>query len=311
MSRVSGQLGEFLRARRAQLSPEDVGLSRYGERRRVTGLRREELAQLAGVSASYYTRLEQGQSGNASDAVLEALAVALQLNEAERQYLRELASHRPKVPRRPPLERVDPLTYELMRSLENVPALVLGRRTDVLAWNDLGHALLAGHIDRTAVNRPTDRPNMARMLFLDPHTRDLYADWHRKARAVVGNLRHVAGRYPEDDLLAALIGELSMKSPEFVTLWGDHRVKPCEADAYEIHHPLVGTLTITQHNLTFARTPEQSLCLVTTTDSISADTVKLLAQSVHTLTSEIANADAQTTRDASSHDRRTHSIREQ
>jgi transcriptional regulator with XRE-family HTH domain len=283
MSRVSGQLGEFLRARRAQLSPEDVGLTRFGERRRVTGLRREELAQLAGVSVSYYTRLEQGQSVNASDAVLDALAGALQLDEAERQYLRELATRRPQPPRRPPVERVSPLTRDLMRSLENVPALVLGRRTDVLAWNDLGHALLAGHVDRTAVDRPADRPNLARMLFLDPHTRDLYVDWHRKARAVVGNLRHVAGHYPEDDLLAALIGELSMKSPEFVALWGDHRVKPCEADAYEIRHPLVGALTITQHNLTVARTPEQSVCVVTTTaGSTSADTMELLARSVRT-----------------------------
>lgn len=290
MSRVSGQLGEFLRARRAQLSPEDVGLTRFGERRRVTGLRREELAQLAGVSVSYYTRLEQGQSVNASDAVLDALAGALQLDEPERQYLRELATRRPKPPRRPPVERVDPLTRELMRSLENVPALVLGRRTDVLAWNDLGHALLAGHVDRTAVDRPAGRPNLARMLFLDPHTRDLYVDWHRKARAVVGNLRHVAGRYPEDDLLAALIGELSMKSPEFVALWGDHRVKPCEADAYEIRHPLVGTLTITQHNLALARSPEQSLCVVTTTaGSSSADTMELLARSVRTSVTETAD----------------------
>src|SRR4029450_7881797 len=116
---------------------------------------------------SYYTRLEQGQSVNASDAVLDALAGALQLDEPEHQYLRELASRRPKPPRRPPVERVDPLTRELMRSLENVPALVLGRRTDVLTWNDLGHALLAGHVDRTAVDRPAERPNLARMLFLD------------------------------------------------------------------------------------------------------------------------------------------------
>jgi transcriptional regulator with XRE-family HTH domain len=294
MSRVSGQLGEFLRARRAQLSPEDVGLTRFGERRRVTGLRREELAQLAGVSVSYYTRLEQGQSVNASDAVLDALAGALQLDEPERQYLRELATRRPQPPRRPPVERVSPLTRDLMDSLGNVPALVLGRRTDVLAWNDLGHALLAGHVDRTAVDRPAERPNLARMLFLDPHTRDLYVDWHRKARAVVGNLRHVAGRYPEDELLAALIGELSMKSPEFVALWGDHRVKPCEADAYEIRHPLVGTLTITQHNLALARSPEQSVCVVTTTaGSSSADSMELLARSVRTSVTETADKNIQ------------------
>jgi hypothetical protein len=101
-----------------------------------------------------------------------------------------------------------------------VPALVLGRRTDVLAWNRLGHVLLAGHVSPTAQDDPADRPNMARMLFLDPQTRDLYVEWERKARAVVGHLRLVAGKHPDDALLAALVGELSMKSPDFVALWG-------------------------------------------------------------------------------------------
>ena len=147
----------------------------------------------------------------------------------------------------------------------------------MLAWNVPGHALLAGHVDRTAPDRPADRPNLARMLFLDRHTRDLYVDWNRKARAVVGNLRLVAGRHPEDALLAALIGELSMKSPEFVALWRDHRVKPCEADEHELRHPVVGALTVTQQILQLARTPEQSVTVVTTTaGSSSADAIKLL-----------------------------------
>ncbi|MEV0083839.1 helix-turn-helix transcriptional regulator [Saccharopolyspora sp. NPDC050642] len=275
---VPGLLGEFLRARRARLRPDDVGLPEFHERRRVAGLRREELAQLAGVSVSYYTRLEQGQSVNASDAILDALAGALRLDEHEREHLHQLASRRPRPQRRPPLERLDPLTRDLMRSFEAVPALVLGRRTDVLAWNALGHALLAGHLDRTAPERPADRPNMARMLFLDPHTRDLYADWQRKARAVVGNLRQVAGRHPEDALLASLVGELSMKSPEFAALWSDHRVKPCEADEYELRHPLVGPLAVAQQILVPARSPEQSVVVVTTADGSGAENaIKLLA----------------------------------
>jgi transcriptional regulator with XRE-family HTH domain len=277
---VPGQLGEFLRARRARLRPEDVGLPSFRQRRRVAGLRREELAQVAGVSVSYYTRLEQGQSVNASDAILDALAQALQLDGHEREHLRELATQRPRPQRRPPPERLSPMNRDLLRSFETVPAMVLGRRTDVLAWNPLGHALLAGHIDRTAPDRPADRPNLTRMLFLDPHTRDLYADWQRKARAVVGNLRLVAGRHPEDALLASLVGELSIQSPEFVALWNDHRVKPCEADEYELRHPLVGTLTITQQILVPARSPEQSVAVVTTTEgSSSENTIKLLGRS--------------------------------
>ena len=274
---ASGTLGGFLRARRGGLRPEDVGLPRYTDRRRVAGLRREELAQLAGVSVSYYTPLEQGQSVNASDAVLDALAGALRLDDAERGHLRELATQRPRPLRRPPSERIDHMTLDLLRALGDAPAMVLGRRTDVLAWNAPGHALLAGHIDRTAPERPADRPNLARMLFLDPHCRELYVDWNRKARAVVGNLRLVAGRHPDDALLAGLVGELSMKSQEFVALWRDHRVKPCEADEHELRHPVVGALTVTQQILQLARTPEQSVTVVTTkAGSSSADAIKLL-----------------------------------
>lgn len=277
----TGQLGEFLRARRGRLHPEDVGLARYGERRRVAGLRREEVAQLAGVSVSYYTRLEQGQSVNASEAILDALARALQLDVHEQAYLRELASQRVQPPRRPPVERVSTFTRDLLRSMDHLPVLVIGRRTDVLAWNELGHALLAGHLDFTSVDHPATRPNLARLLFLDPHTRDLYADWGRKVRTVVGSLRLAAGRYPDDALLSALIGELSVKSPEFVALWADHRVKPCEADSYDMRHPLAGSLTVTMQNLAITRDVDQSLCVVTTAEgSSSADALRLLAQSI-------------------------------
>ncbi|MFJ5680164.1 helix-turn-helix transcriptional regulator [Streptomyces sp. NPDC093097] len=270
-------LGAFLQARRARLRPADVGLPVLPGRRRVTGLRREEVAQLAGVSVSYYTRLEQDQPVRASDGVLTALATALRLDEHERAHVRELAARRPRPLRRPPAERADGLTRDLLRSVGHTPALVLGRRADVLAWNAPGHALLAGHLDPSAPDRPADRPNLTRMLFLDPHHRDLYADWDRKARAVVGHLRQVAGRHPEDALLASLVGELSVRCPEFTALWNDHRVRPCEADAYRLRHPLVGELTITQQVLVLARAPGQSLILVTTEEgSRSADALGLL-----------------------------------
>ncbi|MEY9912894.1 transcriptional regulator with XRE-family HTH domain [Catenulispora sp. MAP12-49] len=259
-----GPLGDFLQARRAQLRPEDIGLPTFGPRR-VAGLRREELAQLAGVSPSYYTRLEQGLSRGASREVLDAIGRALQLGDHERDHLTRLAdsSRRTTRIRRPRPEKVAEETRDLMRTMDGVPALLLGRRTDVLAWNSLGHALLAGHLDPLAPHNPVRRPNMSRMLFLDPHCRELYQDWNRKARAVVGNLRTMAGRHPEDLLLAELIGELTMKSPDFVALWRDHRVSPCDATSYDLHHPTIGPLTVTQQSLALMRSPEQVLVVCT------------------------------------------------
>ena len=262
-----GPLGDFLQARRARLRPEDVGLRELGgPRRRVAGLRREELAQLAGVSVSYYTRLEQGLSRGASAEVLDAIARALLLDTHEREHLDRLADiarHAPR-PRRPRPEKLHEETRDLLRAVDGVPALVLGRRSDVLAWNALGHALLAGHLDFDAPDDPARRPNIARLLLLDPHSRELYVDWKRKIRAVVGNLRITVGKYPDDPLLAELIGELTMKSPEFVALWGDHRVQPCDAAAYELHHPVVGSVTVTQQTLSIARSPDQLLIVCTT-----------------------------------------------
>ncbi|SUD47839.1 Helix-turn-helix [Nocardia otitidiscaviarum] len=268
-----GPLGDFLQARRARLRPEDVGLRETGPRRRVSGLRREELAQLAGVSVSYYTRLEQGTSRGASAEVLDAVAHALRLDDHERAHLDRLAAaarHTPRV-RRPRPEKLADETRDLLRAVDGVPALVLGRRTDVLAWNTLGHALLAGHLDFHSPDDPSRRPNMSRLAFLDPHSRELYADWKRKARAVVGNLRIAVGMYPNDPLLAELIGELTMKSPEFVTLWGDHRVIPCDAASYELHHPVVGTTTVTQQTLSIARAPGQALIVCTTASGSPAE----------------------------------------
>ncbi|MFD8867254.1 helix-turn-helix domain-containing protein [Streptomyces sp. NPDC059590] len=244
-------LGDFLRTRRARLRPEDVGLVSYGTRRRVPGLRREELAQLAGVSVAYYTRLEQGQSTGASDGVLDAIARALRLSPDEHAHLRNLA--RPARAGRRPAPRAEaarPSTRRLIEAMDGVPALVLTARFDVLAWNPLGHALVAGHLAADGPERPADRPNTQRLLFLDPHTRELYPDWEGEARRAVSSLRLAAGEYPDDRRLAELIGELTMKSGEFAALWSRHPVRKCAFGVKSFHHPLVGPL-----ELTFEMTP--------------------------------------------------------
>lgn len=237
-------LGGFLRSRRSRLRPEDVGITSYGTRR-VPGLRREELAQLAGVSVTYYTRLEQGQSARASESVIDALARALGLSDDERAHLHDLARPAPAKRRRsarPAMARQS--TRQLIRALGDVPAVVLGVRSEVLAWNTLGHLLLAGHLDADAPDRPAGRPNLTRMLFLDPHHRDLYPQWEEEAARAVASLRLVAGRHKDDRELAELIGELCMKSPEFASLWARHPVANCVSGTRRFRHPEVGELTL-------------------------------------------------------------------
>ncbi|WP_371480293.1 helix-turn-helix domain-containing protein [Kitasatospora sp. NBC_00315] len=239
------ELSDFLRTRRARLQPEEVGLTAYGVRRRVPGLRREELAQLAGVSVTYYTRLEQGQSHNASDEVLDALARALRLSADEHAHLRNLA--RPGRARSRPAERFERAragTRQLIDAMVGVPAVVVGRRNEVLAWNTLGHALLAGHLAADAPDHRGERPNLSRMLFLDPHSRDLHRHWEDEARVHVAYLRLSAGRHPEDRELAALVGELAMKSPEFGGLWARHPVNDCLYGTKVLRHPVVGALEL-------------------------------------------------------------------
>jgi len=275
-----GELGAFLKACRARVQPEDLGLTSYGGRRRVAGLRREELAQLAGVSSSYYARLEQGQSRHASPQVLDAIAAALDLTAPEREHLHALAASagRRRAARPATVEHPDPALLELLEAMPQVPALILGRRGDVLAWNPMGHALLAGNQDRDAVSVPGRRVNMTELVFLDPETRELYADWDRKARAVVGNLRLVAGAHPGDPALAALIGRLTMASAEFSALWADHRVQACATARYELRHPLVGDLTVTQQTLRSIEQPAQTLVTCTTpAGSASAEALTMLA----------------------------------
>lgn len=239
------ELGEFLRVRRAALQPEDVGLRNYGVRR-VPGLRREELAMLAGVSNTYYTRLEQGQSTNASEAVIDAIARALNLNTDERLHLFNLARPVTKSKRRAASQpdRARTGTVRLINSMGTTPAVVLGRRSEVLAWNSLGHRLVAGHLTFDSPHDPAVRPNMTRMLFLDEHTRALYLNWPEEAARAVSSLRLLAGAVPNDQELTALVGELTLKSAEFAKLWAKHPVQNCMSGLKMMHHPEVGTLKL-------------------------------------------------------------------
>jgi transcriptional regulator with XRE-family HTH domain len=208
-------LADFLRSARTRLTPQEAGL---GEpdlgRRRVSGLRREELARLAGVSVDYYTRLEQGRSRSASTEVLDALATALHLDDAERSHLHALGRPRTVRRRRPRPQRVHRATWDLLDTLQQAgrPSFVLGLRLDVLA-----HNLLAGRLITDFRALPAAERNQARFVFLDPHARELYRDWTRVAADTAAMLRLDAGRHPDDPALSALVGDLSIRSKESAT----------------------------------------------------------------------------------------------
>ncbi|OKJ70350.1 helix-turn-helix transcriptional regulator [Streptomyces sp. CB02460] len=273
---MDGELGDFLRSRRARIRPEDVGLNSYG-RRRVPGLRREEVAQLAGVSVDYYIRLEQGRGPSVSDAVLDAIARVLRLDETEHAYLRTVA--RPKaraVPARkaqdPSARLVRPGLRLLLDMFDRAPAFVLGRRMDVLAWNALGDAL-AGFS-----RMPAGERNMPRQAFLAPGARELYPDWPAVAAETVAYLRLDAGLHPDDKELAALVGELSLKSEDFRRLWADHQVKAKTYGVKRMAHPVVGALTLPYETLAVPGEPDLSLVVYTPEPgSETAERIALLA----------------------------------
>ncbi|MFJ6104963.1 helix-turn-helix domain-containing protein [Streptomyces sp. NPDC092359] len=275
---LSAELSEFLRSRRARLKPGDVGLPEFGRHRRVPGLRREELAQLAGVSVAYYTRLEQGNGRNVSMEVLDAIARALRLSDTERAHLTHLAKPTAKKKHRSAIVRpqqVRPGLQHLLDSMEGVPAFLGGRRLDVLAWNRMARALLG---DFSAME-PGER-NVARMVFLGDHARDLYVDWECKATEVVSVLRLYAGRCPDDPALLALVGELSVRSEEFRSLWAAHTVADKGHGTKRLRHPLVGGMTLSYESLRVAGA-DPDLVLVTyhaEPGSPSADALRLLAQ---------------------------------
>jgi transcriptional regulator with XRE-family HTH domain len=239
-------ISEFLVSRRAKVTPEQAGLPSYG-RRRVPGLRREEVASLAGVSADYYRRLERGQVNGVSDLVLESLARALQLDEAERAHLFDLTrAANPMTSRRAPTPRtkIRPVVQRLLDQID-AAAVVSTVHGDYLAANHLGRALYAPVFDSR--EQPA---NSGRFTFLDPAARDFYPDWDRLASELVASLRSQAGRNPYDRALQDLIGELSTRSEDFRVRWGAHDVRYHRTGAKRLRHPIVGDLELSYETLT-------------------------------------------------------------
>ncbi|MEU9318541.1 helix-turn-helix transcriptional regulator [Streptomyces sp. NPDC048295] len=265
---MDADLGDFLRSRRARIQPEEVGLQAYG-RRRVPGLRREEVAQLAGVSVDYYIRLEQGRGPSVSDTVLDAIARVLRLDETEHTYLRTVARPRARASAPAGAQRVRPGLRLLLDSLTAAPAFVLGRRMDVLAWNALGDALVGFS------RMPAAERNMPRQVFLRPAARELYPDWAAVAAETVAHLRLDAGLHPDDKQLATLVGELSLRSDDFRRLWADHQVKSKTYGVKRIAHPLAGELVLPYETLAAAGDPGQ--CLVVYTPEPGSETAARVA----------------------------------
>ncbi|WP_369166882.1 helix-turn-helix transcriptional regulator [Streptomyces sp. R28] len=273
----NAELGDFLRTRRARLSPDDAGVAPGGGVRRVPGLRREEVARLAGVSTDYYTRLEQGRHPNVSEAVLDAVARALRLDDDERSHLFDLARPHATGPRRRRAERVQrvrPEVHQMLDILNGVsPAFVANHRQDVLAANQLARALIT---DWDAL--PYRERNFARFILLDPTARELYRNWDEVAEIVVADLRLEAGRHPDDALLNELIGEAVVKVPEFSAWWDSHRVAQCVHGTQHFHHPVVGEFTLHHETLAFPADPGQTVCVYTAEPgSASAQALALLA----------------------------------
>lgn len=241
------ELGRFLRARREGIRPQDAGLPPGTGSRRTPGLRREEIATLAGVSIDYYTRLERGRETRPSPAVVDALARALRLDDDEHEYLKSLAAQaarRAPVPPKAPSRSVRPTTRLLLQALRPNPAYVVSRTYDILAANPGGARLHPGLLDWPARQR-----NTIRYTFLHPEARDLWPDWEQKARGCVAQLRAVAGSDPDAPDLAALVGELLVKSPDFGRLWGRYEVRRAGAGDRVLRHPLVGTMRLAHETL--------------------------------------------------------------
>ncbi|MDH6625938.1 transcriptional regulator with XRE-family HTH domain [Streptomyces sp. LBL] len=240
---VRAQIREFLGTRRSKVTPEQAGLPVYGgERRRVTGLRREEVALLAGISSEYYTRLERGNATGVSEGIIEGIAQALQLDEAERIHLNDLlrgaGTTRPPR-RRPAQQRVRPAVQRVLDSMSGTPAFVLSGRGDILATNDLGRALYS-----PVYADPVRPPNNARFVFLDPQATEFFRDWDQVAGDCVAMLRAEAGRDLYDRRLTDLIGELSTRSEEFRHRWAAHNVRIHTTGVKLLHHPVVGDLDL-------------------------------------------------------------------
>ena len=279
---AKAEIREFLTSRRARITPDQAGLPWYGENRRVPGLRREEVAMLAGVSVDYYTRLERGNLTGVSDSVLDALVRALQLNEAERAHLFDLARTAgpptPRRRRRTSAQRVRPSVQRMLDAITAAPAFVRNGRMDLLAANRLGLTFYSQHFDS-----PHGPPNSARFVFLDPRAPDFYADWDQVATDAVAVLRSEAGRDPYDRDLSDLIGELSTRSDTFRTRWAAHNVRYHDTGSKRFHHPIVGELDVTYETMQLVADAGLLLFVYTAEPgSKSAEAMDLLASWVAT-----------------------------
>ena len=244
------EIRDFLTTRRARITPQQAGLPVYGTSRRVPGLRREEAAMLAGVSVDYYTRLERGNLSGVSESVLESLARALRLDEAERGHLYDLARQAGAGPRTARAARrrttpdLRPGVRHLLDAMTGASAYVRNGRLDILGVNDLGRAVFA-----PVFQGPAGRPNLARFIYLDPASQTFYRDWAQVAEDIVALLRGEAGRHPYDRDLTDLIGELSTRSDPFRTWWAAHNVRLHRTGVKRLHHPLVGDLTLAYESM--------------------------------------------------------------
>ena len=274
------EVREFLISRRARITPEQAGLEPIGGRRRVTGLRREEVARLAGVSVDYYTRLERGNLSGVSDSVLDAIARALELDRAEHDHLYDLARGSSAPARRrataagsPSSSTVRPVLQHLLDAITGAPAVIGNNRMDIVAANLLGFALYSD------MYRGSARPaNYSRFIFLDPRSHDFYPDWERAANVNVAILRREAGRSPHDKRLAGLIGELSMRSEEFRTRWAAHNVRRHYTGAKSFRHPVVGLLELNYQTLELEDDPGYTLTIYPAVPgSPTEDALRLLA----------------------------------
>lgn len=258
-SDVRAQIREFLTTRRARVSPQQAGLPVFDTgRRRVPGLRREEVAMLAGISAEYYVRLERGDATGISEGVLEGLVQALKLDDSERSHLADLlrvaSGSRAPRRRRPSVHRVRPSVQRLMDSMVGVPAFVLNGRRDILAANELGRALYAPIYAEFG-----DPPNTARFTFFSPLATEFFPDWNTVANDTVAGLRTEAGRDPYDRGLSDLVGELSTRSEQFRVRWANHNVRSHITGSKTIHHPIVGILDLPFEFLPLPGDPDQNL----------------------------------------------------
>ncbi|MEJ5946890.1 helix-turn-helix transcriptional regulator [Pseudokineococcus basanitobsidens] len=285
------EVRDFLTSRRARLTPGQAGLPAHGGGRRVKGLRREEVALLAGVSVDYYTRLERGSLGGVSESVLEALARALQLDEAENAYLHDLAraaTARAPRTRKRRAEGVRPGVQAMLDAMTEAPALVRNGRLDILATNRLGRALYCD-----LFRDPVRPANHARFAFLDERARDLWVDWDRAANDTVGILRAEAGRRPYDRALTDLVGELSTRSEDFRQMWAAHEVRLHQTGTKTLHHPVVGRLELLYETLDLQADEDLTMLVYAAAPGTSTeDALRLLASWAATLSDDAVGATA-------------------